>query len=250
MENKNLTSNQSLPVSTTVKLINTNRHADIIRCLATNIEEAQSAKPIKQLMYDGAEKHKIENIVAVLVLQHARLLNVSGNLQEGQALEIAKALVDEFPYNSIDDFKLMLQNGIRSKYGVVYRFDIAVVFDWMYKYIDEFYEYREEMIRKQKSEEPKKLIPGVIDDEKAKEYLKKWLEIIETSETKNPSPITEEEVKQEGREKPNRQVHRSTTIEEAILHQKRIQWMRECFDIYTGRPNPNHMSFEEWLLKN
>lgn len=242
----NLTLNQSLPVSTRekVKLINQNRHGDVIRCLASNIEDAQNSVPIKQLMFDGAEKHKIENIIAVLVLQYARLLNVSGNLQEGQALEIAKALVEEFPYNSIDDFNVMLKRGVRSWYGTVYRFDIAVVFEWMRRYIDEFYELKE---RKLKQPEPID-DSDAVDDEKAKAYLEKMKKIIEAiEEPKRVRSITDQEINEEGREKPKRQVYRCDP-EQAILHEKRIQWIRENFDPYTGKPVIGHISFEDWLM--
>ncbi len=38
-----------------------------------------------------------------------------------------------------------------------------------------------------------------------------------------------------------------TSLEQSILFDKRQEWMKECYDIITGKPNDRWMSFEEWI---
>ena len=79
-----------------------------------------------------------------------------------------------------------------------------------------------------------------------------------------PIPLTDEDVRREGQEKPPKKVpilplsevdiqirdvanRYNVTIES--VKDLRYEWMRQCFDLNTGKPNANYLAFEEWLLK-
>lgn len=238
----NLTLNQNLPLF----INDQSKHGDVIRSLASTLDQAFEKPPVKTLMNSGADKRSIENILAVIVLRYARMLNVSGNLQEGQALEIARMLIEEYPYNSLDDFNVMLGCGVKSRYGQVYRFDVSVVFSWMEKYIDEFYEEKERQIRNDNVNNINDVVPLNIEQRnKIDELLSNYLNQIRNIEIKTVRPMTGDEIRREGKEKPVGIKYKSDP-EYAIMHEVRIKWMRHCFDARTGKPNENYVSFEEF----
>jgi hypothetical protein len=228
-----------------VSLINSKQYDKVIRNLAPDIYKAQNCSPIQNLINNGASKKEIVNTVAILILKYGNLLNVSGNLKEGQALAYAEIIVETFPGMSIDDINLALKYGCTSQYGQVYRYDISVISDWMHKYNDKFYQIKEEQIRKQKEELDKTEydIP-VTDREKIDKYLNQLLEEISKIQVKNARPISDAEIKQEGQEKPQRQSYHFDE-EYAITMELRRQWMRETYDKRIEGPS---ISFEEWLM--
>ena len=97
----------------------------------------------------------------------------------------------------------------------------------------------------------RKLLPEPIADLPDK-YLKQMKEIIDNSDgpvTKSPR-MTEKEVRQEGAEtapKLNHPLHRPSTMEEAVVYEMHLQWIKECFDLISGKPNANYLSESEWL---
>jgi hypothetical protein len=80
------------------------------------------------------------------------------------------------------------------------------------------------------------------------ERLKEWQEIIKNSEgfKKGPS-LTESEIETEGQEDPPKPKYVRPNDEYVISRLLHIEWIRECFDPLTGKPNDNWISEEEFL---
>ncbi|GIV35439.1 MAG: hypothetical protein KatS3mg031_2974 [Chitinophagales bacterium] len=231
---------QIVPINRLVELINNNSHAEVIKSLADDIHENVEKRPVQSLINNGCKKSAIENILAVIILKYASMLNVGNNLKHGQALEIAKALLQEFPLESLDNFKLAFQYGVRAKYGQIFRFDIAVAFEWVRKYLDDYYEYREQWNREKYNKQQEE-----VPNETAKKYIEQWLKVISADKPVTPLCELADET---GRKKAVSAGYKPD-LEYAVKAELRRQWMRESFDPHTGRPRANALSFEEWLLR-
>ena len=165
---------------------------------------------------------------------------------------IVRELVDTFPNESIQDFQLCLKNGVSGKYGKIYNVDLSVLATWMGEYLEEKYSY----IERQQEIERSKLESSPIIDElilKTTEYLSTQPDAPKIDKTeilrdKILGSLSEAEIIEEGQEKP---VRKYIPPNEGYIktHELRRKWMIECFDLYTGQPNENHMSFNEWLSK-
>lgn len=248
MENNKLTQGKNYLPS--INVINdTRRHGEVIAQLGNTIEKAIPAVPVKNLINQGAEKRNIISLVAVLVLKYARLLTCSGNLQEGHALTIADALVEEYPYQSLTDFNIMLLRGTRSRYGVPYRFDISVCFDWMNKYIDEYYEECERMVKVGKVAEKVTNLPELSPEasERVDLLLNQFLFDLDKTEAK-VKPITEEDIRREGKERVKRKgTNYLPNPELVVMQDMKLKYARLHTDLRTGKVKEGSPSFDEWL---
>lgn len=225
------------------------RHGEVIASLGNTIEKAMPSSPVMNLINQGAEKRHIISIVAVLVLKYARLLTCSGNLQEGHALTIAEALVEEYPYQSLTDFNIMLLRGTRSRYGVPYRFDISVCFDWMNKYIDEYYEECERIVKVGKVAEKVTKLPDLSPEasERVDQLLNKFLFDLEKTEAK-VKPITVQDIRKEGKEKKQRQgTSYLPNPELVVMQEMKLKYARLHTDLRTGKVKEGSPSFDDWL---
>ena len=187
-----------------------------------------------------------------MLLKTSYSLSVSGNLREGSALEIAKNIVQDYPLLSLEDINLLLLNGSKSKYGMVYRFDISIIFDWIQKYEEEKAEWVEENYDKPKVDK----IPVKYDElsESTKNLIEEFKKELDNGRglLKVPS-VTGKEIKDA--KNPLKPKSLSSAIEVCTpeqweLKQKRWQWMRENFDYRTGKPLEGYVDFEFWLKNN
>ncbi len=60
--------------------------------------------------------------------------------------------------------------------------------------------------------------------------------------------LTEKEIKETGQTRPKAVKYKGTDKEYFILKELQRKYYIECYDKYTGKPNENWMSFEEWRL--
>lgn len=250
--------NQKLTITTksvtSISAVNDpTQHRTIIDTLAPTIDQAFDKPPVKQLMNAGADRIQIENILAVIILKWSSMLSVSGNLKQGQAIEIAKMLIDEHPYHSIDDFNLMLMRGVKGRYGQIFRFDVSVVFDWMNKFIDEYYQEKEE--RQKRISQIRHVVDDEIkptlteeESERVNELIENFLTNLKSMNVKPVSPLTDAEIKREGRLNPDRKKYHYTTDPELVtMHQLKLEWIKTFHDPRTGEKTDEWLSFDEWL---
>jgi len=60
--------------------------------------------------------------------------------------------------------------------------------------------------------------------------------------------LTEKEIKENGQLRPKAVKYNGTDKEYLILKELQRQYFIDCYDKYTGKPNENWMSFEEWRM--
>ena len=230
--------------------LNTGNYIGAIKALTSDLgKSVAESTPIQQLINSGAKEPHLVATLAMLVTKYASMLTVGGNLKAGHEVEIAKMLIESYPTASLDDFKIMLSRGVRGRYGEIFRFDVAVIFSWMAEFQAEWAEENERRLAKESGKQ-KTAIEEIQDSPEADKILNGFLAELKEG-IKPVRPLTREEIKAEGKERaPIKKALNSsqflTTAEQAAEKEKRLQWMRECFDPLTGKPREGWVRFEEW----
>lgn len=208
--------------------------------------------PTKQLINQGARANQIEAAIALLISKFAKMLSVGGNLKEGQSVEIAKMLLEEYPTMSLDDFNLMLSRGVRGRYGEIFRFDVAIIFGWAGQYMEEWAEEKERQLAKAKNKLYEKPEPNAIPRPDVDKEINELLEKLKDSKVNAVPKLTREEIRAEGRETPPRKKAAAyiPNPELIILHERKMQWIRECTESDGGdgwKLKEGSPTFEAWL---
>lgn len=152
--------------------------------------------PVQVRVAKGESVRAIEQIVAILITKAASMLTVGGNLRPEHPIEIARMLLKEFPYCSLDDFKLLLQRGVMGRYGKILRFDVAVIFGWANAYMDEWAEEHERMLAKEKAK-PIEILKNTTPE--TEKLVDSFLEKL--SDFKKIPALTEDQIWEMGKER-------------------------------------------------
>lgn len=218
------------------------QHAAILGDLRLSIKEAIDSPSFNQLKASGANVKETTQVLAVLILKYANMLTVGGNLRPEHPLQYAESIVQDHPSMSLDDFNILLSNGVKGRYnepGKLFRFDISVIYDWIASYLNDFWEVKENLPRQKSALE---LLP----DDKIQEIQ----EVIKQAEGVKPvRPMTNEEMKAEGRPLKNKSLSSHYKIDpETIVMQKLMKiYALEHTNLVTGRILEGHPSFDEFL---
>lgn len=170
----------------------------ILNTLPATIKDALKCPPVKELLNHGAKINDLEACLAIEITRTASMLSVGGNLKQGQSLEIAGALIREFPNESLQDFCLCLKRGLLGKYMIdgksdIYRFDILVICNWMKAYLEEKYQVVEDELMNEKESSHFVLPEKKIDSEEHQKWLDKLKEAVKPME-KNKIPSLPQEI--------------------------------------------------------
>lgn len=148
------------------------------------------------------------------------------------------------------------------KSGKTWRLTPDTIREWMSVEQDRLSDRREKYIHNRKVEELEQGEPQEISEQTQKlisEYSEKLLVGLS-----KPIPLTEEDIQREGQRKPIskkpvlpmsevdleiRDLANQYGITVEQMKDIRYEWMRECFDLYTGKPNARYVSFQEWLMQ-
>jgi hypothetical protein len=239
MENqKGLMLNPKSSLST-IAINDPTKHGVIISDLRRSVRDAIQSPSFNQLVHSGANVEQIENLLAVLLVKYSGMLSVGGNLKPGQSVEIAKNILEDWPTMSLDDFNILLSNGVKGKYnepGKLFRFDIAVVYEWIGAYQDEYCQVVESMPKQKSALE---MLPD--------EELAKIQEVITKAPDRIVLPLTEADIKREGQEKPIKPVYKPTDASYLRMVELKAEYGRTHCDLHTGKKLPSSPDFDTWL---
>lgn len=173
-------------------------------------------------------------------------------------LLMAEWIMDEYPTDQIQTVIKCLDRPKSA--NKAWRITPDTIREWMAAEQDALAAKREKYIHNKKHEELAPAPPQEISEETQK-LINDHCEALLAGLSK-PIPITEDEIKREGQEKPIkkypvlplsevdleiRDIANQYGITVEQVKDIRFEWMRECFDIQTGRPNTMYVSFQEWL---
>lgn len=186
------------------------QYRDVERGLSID-KVISSAIPISVLEKNTSRK---EVLIALdrAVTRLAASLNLNNNLNDFQIRVIVEDLYDKYPNETLEDFILMFKKARQGEFGTIYVLHSAVVFDWMAKYLDEKYRHIEDKLMREKDEHYKPVVPENMD----RDYLDEWSKAVSSMANNGMRPISPEEIKEEGQEKPKRPVHKFDMTEAQI----------------------------------
>lgn len=170
-------------------------------------------------------------------------VNVSQNLNDSQIKTVVEDLLDKYPNETIEDFILVFKRARQGEFGTIYHLHSAVIFSWMEFYLNEKYEALEKKLEREKDvpyvEPSGDTGPGY---KAFLEYQKKLVE-----EAKGAiRPITEQETKAEGQEKPIKPVYFRPTEAEVRAHEKHIRYLKANYNSRTREKLPNWTEENLW----
>ena len=125
----------------------------ISKGVPAKISDVLDCEPITSLI-----KHAGEDTVQMYVehelIKLASMVNVNQalNLKDGQVPTIAQHLIENYKWESLEDFTLCFRRASCGLYGEIYRIDGAVIGQWMSRYLDEKYDALEQRKAKFKPE--------------------------------------------------------------------------------------------------
>lgn len=221
------------------------------------IEQVLDRPAVSALVNAGAKREQIEACLALEIAKVSNMITAGGNLRQGQAVEIARELIAEHPNESLEDFCLCLRRGIKGIYGDIFRFDVVVIFGWFKQYLEEKYQALEAKLMAEKDNQYEPIVPDFsvqsetltdeIKKQKEKERLKSWMEAIKGVDEKKIAPLTDEDIKLEGKEKPKANFHPVTTISQAQKDELHREYIRKNYDLYTADKLPTWKPEKEWI---
>jgi hypothetical protein len=217
-----------------------------ISLLSNRISEVVSTPPIQQLLNQGQKKGILEAIISLLIIKASHSLSVSGNLKQGQADQIAKQIIADYPLLSIEDINLLLSNGIKGKYGEIYRMDISVIYSWIRSYEEEKAEYIEEkrLLNEKKQVEIKDVAYDPLNDAIINDFLDK---LASAGGMRKVPKVTKEELYDDGKMKAKSAGIKFGSQHDNWIRDMKILWAKDNTDLYTGRLIPGAIDFETWL---
>lgn len=206
------------------------------RLLPTNIQQALDCPTVNDLVH-AIGKSGVALAVEFELCKMADLINVGGNLTGAQTQFIAAQLVEMFPAENLADFKICFQRGAMGRYGEIYRMDGIVIRKWMEAYLEEKYKVLEDKLMKEKYKPYQ--IPTPSTGTEGYEEFKKWAAELKNPVGKTIRPMSDKEIKAEGRE---RETAKGYPITDASYHEQRAresaafkeQWLKEMRAKYPG----------------
>jgi hypothetical protein len=191
---------------------------ELSKSVSNKISDLLECEPIASLIsHAGSDRVK-----AYLEAEIVKLaLNFNGNpalnLKDYQVPAIAEQLIENYKWESVEDFTLCFRRASAGLYGEIYRIDGAVIGQWFARYLDEKYDALEQKKAKEKHQESGKRANNAVDGSK---YIQEWLEKI-GAPTKEHGPKEETEFQRKKLENPPIETPKENVI-------ARLNKIREC----------------------
>lgn len=197
-------------------------------------EVAKSAGPAQVVLF-----------IAMELARLSELVNVGGNLTASQIDFIARNLYDQFPNESLCDFKICFERGAMGRYGEIFRLDGITINKWFTEYLNEKYQDHEYDLKKEKQTESKPQEISTETDKMISDYLK------ELSDFSKVPAMSKDEISYWGKERFQRRAasagYVQPDVDKVTRNQLHIQWIKENYDPITGRPLSTWKEESEWL---
>lgn len=203
------------------------------------ISEVLDCEPIESLIKHVGR----ETIQVYLKGELTRLaLNFNGNpalnLKAYQMDTIADQLIENYKWESIEDFTLCFRRASCGLYGEIYRIDGAVIGQWFSRYLDEKYDALEQRKAKEKHQEKELRVNNTVDGSK---YIAEMLENLGVPQNKPENNAKENAYQRHRLENPY-PVTSAEDVQKKLLH---IEYLRAMNA--TGKKPEEWTPEKEWL---
>lgn len=214
--------------------------------LPTKVEQAITEPKLFEMALAVNETSVIRQLEFELITL-ASLMSVGGNLNKAQIPFIARQLFELYPKESLADFKICFQRGAMGLYGDIQRMDGITINNWINTYMEEKYQVLEDAMMREKDEIYAKVDHSkpLIDVDK---LLNEYKDQIKGTPGNARIDLTDKEIKEEGQERPKKQIYRSDP-NEVLRHEYKIKYARLFSDplSHTGKLIPGAPDFETWM---
>lgn len=168
-----------------LQLLKAGKLDEVSKSVSNRVSDLLDCEPIASLI-TNAGLGKVQMYVEAELIKLAANVNVNPalNLKDYQVPTIASTLIENYKWESIEDFTLCFRRGMAGFYGEIFRIDGAVIGSWLSRYIDEKYDALEQRKAKEKHAE-KETGKYVVDKDGKKhpvvdggDYIKQMLGIL------------------------------------------------------------------------
>lgn len=202
------------------RAIQTGAYSEALSLVPNTIEKAFEFPKVFEIEQIYGKETLLNMVETELVFLAAKF-STSGNLTDYQSKYVASELIEMYPKESVADFKTCFDMLAKGKFGTVYRIDANVIFESFQKYLEDKYEFLENRLMKEKDDAYNYSISEVAKiatNEKAIDYLQQMLDNIKSIDEKKPAPITEKDIREEGKERPKAKPYPSNTYEFSLMY--------------------------------
>lgn len=132
------------------------KYAEISQNVPNKIVDLLDCEPITSLI-SHAGGQRVEEYVASEIVKLAASININPalNVKGHQIPTISQVLIENYKWESLEDFTLCFRRAAAGLYGEIYRIDGAVIGQWLSRYLDEKYDALEQAKKKLKDQEAK-----------------------------------------------------------------------------------------------
>lgn len=222
-----------------VQLLQADRFETISKSVSNKVNDLLQCEPIESVIrYAGEAKVKAYIEHELVTLAANVNVNAALNLKDYQVPVIAQGLIENYKWESVEDFTLCFRKAAAGMYGEIFRLDGAVIGQWMSRYLDEKYDAFEQRKAKFK---PEKTVVRETNSAHADACIKQILENLGAPVKKEENNASENAYQRE------KLTYTPPSKEEVLKRELHIQWVRENYDPISGKAKPNWISEEDWL---
>lgn len=236
-----------------MELLKTGKLDEISRLVPNKVSEILDCEPIASLVVNaGAEN--VQMYVESEIIKLAANVNVNAalNIKDYQVSVIAEHLIENYKWESIEDFTLCFRRGSAGLYGEIFRLDGAVIGNWMARYLDEKYEALELRKEKEKKDTPATDFQKIAEDKqkefgKDSEYYKQAEKLANDMIGKVFDPNDNSKENEYLRMK---MAYTMPSEEELLKRNLHHDYIKANYDARTGAKLPAWISESDWLKQN
>lgn len=222
--------------------------------LPSKIEETFNLPKVRELVACTSRGH-VQQYIHFELIRLTRQVNTGGNMTGSQLAFAAEVLEEDFPNETLADFKICFRNAAAGRYNSggekdIFRLDAITIRRWMVMYLEEKYTILEKQIKTTQSLPESKVETKFIPDAIAKQWQAQIDEAAKAMSEKKPRPITAKEIAAEGQTEPPARVgkvHEYTPRDHKRQIELKAEYGRTHCDLRTGKLLPGHPTFEEWI---
>jgi hypothetical protein len=223
-----------------VSLLKAGKYDQVSKTVSNRVSDLLECEPIESLLRHVGERGVKSYVESELIKLAANVnVNQALNLKDFQVPIIADHLIQNYKWESLEDFTLCFRRAAAGIYGEIFRIDGAVIGQWMSRYLDEKYDALEQKKRKQAEQEKKPVQRGFSDH--ADKCINQILENL-------GAPKVEENNAKENEYQRMKMAYTPPGPEYLKMIELKEQYGRECRCPRTGKPLPGKPeTFDEWL---
>lgn len=206
--------------------------------MAKRVDDVLDCETITDVIGHAGEKVVLAYLESEIIKLAASLnVNEALNLKRHQVPMIAAQLIEDYRWESLEDFVICFRRGSAGKYGEIFRLDGAIIGQWMARYLDEKYEALERRKQAEKKLTRERQLGESVDSSK---WIAEWLRQVGAPDQKDADNAKENEYQ---RTKLSYQSPPDDVVRQRELH---IIYLRENYDAKTGKQKAGWLPESEW----